>query len=72
LPQKSEVGGFSALHFAQCLASAFPHFAQKLFVEGLFVLHLEQRIHSPFEPSGRPLLYHLTPPTDQSTVLMLA
>ncbi|HKN14591.1 MAG TPA: hypothetical protein VJX68_15490 [Candidatus Binatus sp.] len=44
MPQKSEVGGFSALHFAQCLASAFPHFAQKLLVEGLFVPHFEQRI----------------------------
>jgi hypothetical protein len=27
-PQKSDVGGFSALHFAQGLVSAFPHFAQ--------------------------------------------
>jgi hypothetical protein len=44
LPQKSEVGGFSVLHFAQCFVSAFPHFAQKLFVEGLFVPHFEQRI----------------------------
>jgi len=48
LPQKSDVGGFSALHFAQCFASAFPHFAQKLFVEGLFVPHFEQRISTPF------------------------
>src|SRR3984893_1914547 len=47
LPQKSDVGGFSALHFAQCLASADPHFAQKLLVEGLFVPHLEQRIGAP-------------------------
>ena len=45
LPQKSEVGGFSALHFAQFFASEFPHFAQKLFVEGLFVPHLVQRIN---------------------------
>src|SRR5271169_1718945 len=30
LPQKSEVEGFSALHFAQGFASAVPHFAQKL------------------------------------------
>jgi hypothetical protein len=44
LPQKSEVGGFSVLHFAQCFVSAFPHFAQKLLVEGLFVPHFEQRI----------------------------
>src|SRR5260370_4350807 len=44
LPQKSDVGGFSALHFTQCFARAFPHFAQKLFVEGLFVPHFEQRI----------------------------
>src|ERR1700720_3831678 len=29
LPQKSDVGGFSALHLEQCLASEFPHFAQK-------------------------------------------
>jgi hypothetical protein len=48
-PQKSDVGGFSALHFAQCLESAFPHFAQKLFVEGLFVPHFEQRIGLPKE-----------------------
>src|SRR4029077_13056161 len=47
LPQKSDVGGFSALHFAQCFASAFPHFPQKLFVEGLFVSHFEQRIDAP-------------------------
>jgi hypothetical protein len=47
LPQKSDVGGFSALHFAQCLASANPHFAQKLLVEGLFVPHFEQRIGAP-------------------------
>jgi hypothetical protein len=47
LPQKSDVGGFSALHFVQCFASAFPHFAQKLFVEGLFVPHFAQRIHAP-------------------------
>jgi hypothetical protein len=44
LPQKSDVGGFSALHFAQSFASGFPHFAQKLLVEGLFVPHFEQRI----------------------------
>jgi hypothetical protein len=50
LPQKSDVGGFSALHFAQCFASAFPHFAQKLFVEGLLVPHFEQRIDAPREP----------------------
>jgi len=47
LPQKSEVDGFSALHFAQCLASAFPHLWQKLLVEGLFVPHVEQRIDAP-------------------------
>src|ERR1700693_2573669 len=29
LPQKLELDGFSALHFAQCFTSAFPHFAQK-------------------------------------------
>jgi len=44
LPQKSDVGGFSALHFAQRFTSAFPHFAQKLLVVGLFVPHFEQRI----------------------------
>jgi hypothetical protein len=49
LPQKSDGGGFSALHFAQCLASALPHFAQKLLVEGLFVPHFEQRIGLPTE-----------------------
>src|SRR5258708_29873711 len=65
LPQKSDVGGFSALHFAQCFASAFPHFAQKLFVEGLFVPHFEQRIDAPREPGNRPLLYHPTSATDQ-------
>ena len=47
LPQKSELGGFCSLHLAHCLASAFPHFAQKLFVEGLFVPHFEQRIEAP-------------------------
>ena len=51
LPQKSDVGGFSALHLEQCLASAFPHFAQKLFVEGLLVPQLEQRIGLPTEPN---------------------
>src|SRR3984893_12592828 len=44
LPQKSDVGGFSALHFAQCFTSAFPHFEQKLLADGLLVPHLEQRI----------------------------
>jgi hypothetical protein len=47
LPQKSAVGGFSVLHFVQGLVSAFPHFAQKLLVEGLFVPHFEQRIGLP-------------------------
>jgi hypothetical protein len=47
LPQKLDVGGFSAPHFAQYIASALPHFAQKLFVEGLFVPHFEQRIDAP-------------------------
>jgi hypothetical protein len=51
LPQKSDVGGFSALHFVQGLVSAFPHFAQKLFVEGLLVPQLEQRIGLPTEPN---------------------
>jgi hypothetical protein len=49
LLQKSAVGGSSVLHFVQGLVSAFPHFAQKLFVEGLFVPHLEQRIGLPTE-----------------------
>jgi hypothetical protein len=40
LPQKFEVGGFSALHFGQSFANPFPHFAQKLLVEGLLVPHL--------------------------------
>jgi hypothetical protein len=44
LSQKSDVGGFSTLHFAQCFASAFPHFAQKLLADGLLVPHFEQRI----------------------------
>jgi hypothetical protein len=65
LPQKSDVGGFSVLHLAQCFASAFPHFAQKLFVEGLFVPHFEQRIDAPREPGNRPLLHHPTSATDQ-------
>src|SRR5271169_559382 len=47
LPQKSDVGGFSALHFAQGLVSAVPHFAQKLLVDGLLVPHFEQRIDEP-------------------------
>jgi hypothetical protein len=49
LPQKSDVGGFSALHFAQGLVSAFPHFAQKLLADGLLVPHFEQRIGLPTE-----------------------
>src|ERR1700736_46922 len=44
LPQKSDVGGFSVLHLAQGLVSAFPHFAQKLLADGLLVPHFEQRI----------------------------
>jgi hypothetical protein len=47
LPQKSDVEGFSVLQFVQSLESAFPHFAQKLFVEGLFFPHFEQRIGLP-------------------------
>jgi hypothetical protein len=62
LPQKSDVGGFSALHFAQRFTSAFPHFAQKSLVEGLFVPHFEQRIDAPPRgPGNRPLLYHPVP-----------
>src|SRR5579864_345778 len=49
LPQKSDVGGFSALHFVQGLVSAFPHFAQKLLADGLLVPHFEQRIGLPTE-----------------------
>src|SRR5260370_4694429 len=54
LPQKLEVGGFSALHFAQGLVSAVPHWAQKLLTDGLFVPHFEQRIFPPtaFQPSN--------------------
>jgi len=47
LPQKSDVGGFSALHLAQGLVSALPHFAQKLLADGLLVPHFEQRIDAP-------------------------
>src|SRR5579864_7953058 len=47
MPQKSDVGGFSALHFAQGLVRALPHFAQKLLVDGLLVPHFEQRIDAP-------------------------
>jgi hypothetical protein len=46
LPQKFDVGGCSAPHFAQSLLSAFPHCAQKLLSGGLFVAHFEQRIGS--------------------------
>src|ERR1700730_3856771 len=49
LPQKSDVERFSALHFAQCFTSAFPHFAQKLLADGLLVQHFEQRIGLPTE-----------------------
>jgi hypothetical protein len=63
LPQNSDVGGFSALHCAQCFASAFPHFAQKLFVEGLFVPQLEQRIGLPTEVNDLTrFLYHACVP----------
>jgi hypothetical protein len=65
LPQKSDVGGFSAPHFAQCFASAFPHFAQKLSVEELFVPHFEQRIDVPRDLNDRPLLYHPASARDQ-------
>jgi hypothetical protein len=61
LPQKSDVGGFSALHFAQRLVSAFPHFAQKLLADELLVPHFEQRIALPERPSKRPFLYHPAP-----------
>src|ERR1700684_636859 len=37
LPQKSAVGVLAVSHFGQCLASALPHFAQKLLSEGVFV-----------------------------------
>ena len=47
LPQKLDVAGLSALHFAQSFVSAFPHCAQKLFADGLFALHFEQRIRIP-------------------------
>jgi len=57
LPQKSDVDGFSALHCAQCFASAFPHFAQKLLAEGLLVPHFEQRICLPNRGLIR-FLYH--------------
>src|SRR5579864_7776832 len=43
LPQKLEDGGFSALHFAHDLVSAFPHCAQKLLPGVLFVPHFVQR-----------------------------
>jgi hypothetical protein len=45
------------LQFAQSLESAFPHFEQKLFVEGFMVLHFEQRIGLSTEANDR-LLYH--------------
>jgi hypothetical protein len=45
LPQKSEVGGLSALHFPQSSASELPHFAQKLFAEGLLAPHFEHSIN---------------------------
>src|SRR5262249_54906939 len=44
LPQKFDVGGFSAQHLAQSLASAFPQCVQKLFTGGLFVPQFEHRI----------------------------
>src|SRR5260370_7994640 len=51
LPQKLEDGGFSALHFAHDLVSAFPHCAQKLLPGVLFVAHFLQRTGVP--PTGR-------------------
>jgi hypothetical protein len=53
----SDVEGFSVLHFTQGLVSAFPHFAQKLFAEELFVPHFEQRISLPAKTNDS-LLYH--------------
>ncbi len=42
------------MHFAHRFASAFPHFAQKLFVEAFFVPHFEQRIGLPGKISDPP------------------
>jgi hypothetical protein len=66
LPQKSDVGGFAALHFAQCLATAFPHFAQKLLPDGLFVPHFEQCMPLYLREGLVPVLYHPTPRTGQT------
>src|SRR6266851_524102 len=56
LPQKLEDGGFSALHFAHNLSSAFPHCAQKLLPEGLFVPHFVQRTGVPPTGPNRPFV----------------
>jgi hypothetical protein len=64
LPQKLEEGGFSALHFAHELLSAFPHCAQKLLPGVLFVPHFVQRTGVP--QTGRlALLYHRASRGDQ-------
>src|SRR5260370_21468778 len=47
LPQKFDVGAFSAPHFRQRRASAFPQRAQKLFPAGFSASHLVQRIRCP-------------------------
>ena len=59
LPQKFDVGGFSAPHLAHSVISAFPQCAQKLLPGGLLVSHFEQRIGLP-ELAKRRFIYHLT------------
>src|SRR5713226_2489240 len=54
LPQKLEEGGFSALHFAHDLLSAFPHCAQKLLPSVLFVPHFVQCTGVPPKPADWP------------------
>lgn len=53
MPQKFEVGGFSAPHLAQSLINALPHCAQKLLTDGLFVPHFAQRIAT-LRPAAMP------------------
>ena len=64
LPQKPEVAGLFVLQSGQSLVSVFPHFPQKLLVEGLFVPHFEQRIDASSLRSTRSHLYHPRPVTD--------
>jgi hypothetical protein len=57
-PQKRLLGGFSAPHFGQWLASGAPQSAQNFLPAGLSLPHFEQRTYSPLAQRFGP---HLSP-----------